>query len=73
MEDISDWFSEKKNEFIMHLRGYEKLSKIAQHQLALVDAGAMVSIILNTSSIPNGKLRPIFNAAKSLSFGDELQ
>jgi hypothetical protein len=54
----------------MHLRGYEKLSKIAQHYLALVDAGAMISIILNTSSIPTGKLRPIFNAAKKLGYGD---
>ena len=23
-EDISSWFAEKKNEFIMHMRGFEK-------------------------------------------------
>lgn len=48
MDEVISWFSEKKNEFIMHMRGYQKAENIVQSELAVIDVGAIISILLNT-------------------------
>jgi D-Tyr-tRNAtyr deacylase len=73
LADVAQWFSEKKNEFIMHMRGYEKAENIVQSELAVIDVGAIISIILNMSSDSKVKNRPVLNGAKKICVGEEME
>lgn len=54
----------------MHMRGYEKAENIVQSELAVIDVGAIISILLNTRSDPSMKRRPLLNAAKKICLGE---
>lgn len=69
---MADWFSEKKNEFIMHMRGYQKAEKIIQSELAVIDVGAIISIILNMPSDSKNKHMVLLNATKKICVGEEV-
>jgi hypothetical protein len=56
----------------MHMRGYEKAENIVQSELAVIDVGAIISIILNMPSDSQVKNRPILNAAKKICVGEEV-
>lgn len=64
VDEVGSWFSQKKNEFIMHMRGFEKAENIIQSELAVVDAGVLISILLNFESNSKTKIPVLTNAAK---------
>lgn len=64
LEEVGEWFEEKKNEFVMHMRGYEKAENIVQSELAVIDVGLIISILLNMKSNSEEKSPALTNAAK---------
>lgn len=61
---MGQWFEEKKNEFVMHMRGYEKAENILQSELAVIDVGLIISIMLNMESCSTQKRPALTDAAK---------
>lgn len=62
--DIASWFEEKKHEFVAHMRGFEKAENIMQSELAVIDVGVLISIMLNFESNSQMKYPVLTNAAK---------
>jgi hypothetical protein len=56
----------------MHMRGYQKAEKILQSELAVIDVGAIISIILNMPSNDKTKSRVLLNATKKICMGEEV-
>ncbi len=56
----------------MHMRGYQKAEKIIQSELAVIDVGAVISIILNMPSDAKMKNRVLLNATKKICMGEEV-
>jgi hypothetical protein len=64
LEDVCAWFQEKKNAFVTHMRGFEKAENIIQSEMAVIDVGVIISILLGMSSNSQEKSRALSNAAK---------
>lgn len=48
----------------MHMRGYEKAENILQSELAVIDVGLIISIMLNMESNSQEKRSALTDAAK---------
>lgn len=57
----------------MHMRGYQKAEKIMQSELAVIDVGAIISIVLNMPSDTKNKHRALLNATKKICMGEEVE
>ena len=55
LNEVSDWFQCKKEEFVTHMRGIQKGENIMQSELAIIDVGLLISILL---TMENSSLNP---------------
>lgn len=60
--DIGEWLQDKKNSFFMGLRGYEKPEQIIQENLAIIDVGLIISVMLKMKGSSSEK-RPVLTEA----------
>lgn len=45
--EIANWFKQKKDNIVTGMRGLEKTENAVQQELAVVDVGCIIAIMLN--------------------------